>query len=1017
MTRLVFLSPSEQRQFDLPPLFTHQQRPAYFAITEGVRRTLSAMRTSLTKLCFVLQMGYFRYSGMFFTTDTFRKRDIKFVRQLLHIDDTSDLDQLPPVRIQRQRSRIRQLQDWKAFDSNSALLIAEHIQFQAQQQLKPENVFTTTVDFCWKHRIEIPSYHHLANVITDSFNIVESALLDQVQQLLTDRQCSELETLLNADDQTPSTISEFKAFSHTLRASDSKLNADTCAKLSEVYLRFSACYNALNISDTATEYYATWVQKATLAQLCQFTSPYKRYLYLLAFVRHQYCLHQDLLTDALLKQTHSAINSARKQEARQDADSRGEQKIAMRSINQDRRSQRELLAEVTRIVRVADEEQSPAERMTRLKQLLDDFDALQDDKEQQALQRYERLIDEQTDEHTHYDALEAQSRRLQHRIGPILKVLVFDELSSDSDLLEAITHFQHTDGQLGATPPLVFLSDSERAFFAGKSPRTTLYKVLLFRQIALSLKAGKLNLKYSYRYRAIQDYLIPINLWASEQDRLLVMADLTRFADGKACLDDLKESLNERYRHVNRYHSGDNEFLNVDEHGKVKVRTPATDYSQQSAVSDILADSGIVPVLQILRELNRQHDFTRTLKHLSPKNNKLKPSAETHLAGIIGIGCNIGLNRLTKISTGLNASTLKNTVNWCFSLKNLQQANDVLIAALSRLALSDVFIHQPGQLHTSSDGRKVGVAVDSLHANYSFKYFGKDKGVALYTFLDERHALFYSTVISASEREAAYVIDGLMHHEVIKSDIHSTDTHGYTESIFAAAHLIDMAFAPRIKGIHRQKLYSFSSKGTHSRRGDVVLPSRTIDHKLILRHWDDILRFMATIKLRHSSASQLFKRLSSYSADHPLYKALKEFGRLIKTQFILTYYDDVELRQRIEKQLNKVELSNRFSKAVFFANSQEFQQGDLEQQQITATCTALVQNAIVLWNAMYLSQRLLDTTDKQERIEIMNAIRSGSLLSWQHVNLQGEYDFRPVSANEDRFDTVKILKFRLPEAN
>ena len=226
-----------------------------------------------------------------------------------------------------------------------------------------------------------------------------------------------------------------------------------------------------------------------------------------------------------------------------------------------------------------------------------------------------------------------------------------------------------------------------------------------------------------------------------------------------------------------------------------------------------------------------------------------------------------------------------------------------------------------------------------------------------------------------------------------------------------------MAFAPRIKGIHRQKLYSFSSKGTHSRRGDVVLPSRTIDHKLILRHWDDILRFMATIKLRHSSASQLFKRLSSYSADHPLYKALKEFGRLIKTQFILTYYDDIELRQRIEKQLNKVELSNRFSKAVFFANSQEFQQGDLEQQQITATCTALIQNAIVLWNAMYLSQRLLDTTDKQERIEMMKTIRSGSLLSWQHVNLQGEYDFRPISANEDRFNTVKILKFRLPESN
>ena len=131
-----------------------------------------------------------------------------------------------------------------------------------------------------------------------------------------------------------------------------------------------------------------------------------------------------------------------------------------------------------------------------------------------------------------------------------------------------------------------------------------------------------------------------------------------------------------------------------------------------------------------------------------------------------------------------------------------------------------------------------------------------------------------------------------------------------------------------------QRLYGFSSKATHLRRGDVIVPSRTIDQKLIMRHWDDILRLMATIKLRYRSASQLFKRLSSYASDHPPYKALKEIGRLIKTQFILTYYDDLELRQRISKQLNKVELANRFSKAVFFANNQEFQDGSREEQEV-----------------------------------------------------------------------------------
>ena len=35
------------------------------------------------------------------------------------------------------------------------------------------------------------------------------------------------------------------------------------------------------------------------------------------------------------------------------------------------------------------------------------------------------------------------------------------------------------------------------------------------------------------------------------------------------------------------------------------------------------------------------------------------------------------------------------------------------------------------------------------------------------------------SIMSAAEPEAHYVLDGLMHNDVMKSDIHSTDTDGY----------------------------------------------------------------------------------------------------------------------------------------------------------------------------------------------------------------------------------------------
>ncbi len=39
------------------------------------------------------------------------------------------------------------------------------------------------------------------------------------------------------------------------------------------------------------------------------------------------------------------------------------------------------------------------------------------------------------------------------------------------------------------------------------------------------------------------------------------------------------------------------------------------------------------------------------------------------------------------------------------------------------------------------------------------------------------------------------VLDGLLHNEVVESDIHSTDTHGYTEVIFALTYLLGIQFA------------------------------------------------------------------------------------------------------------------------------------------------------------------------------------------------------------------------------
>ncbi|MDD5462754.1 MAG: Tn3 family transposase [Methylococcales bacterium] len=400
-----------------------------------------------------------------------------------------------------------------------------------------------------------------------------------------------------------------------------------------------------------------------------------------------------------------------------------------------------------------------------------------------------------------------------------------------------------------------------------------------------------------------------------------------------------------------------------------------------------------ISMLEMLATVDQTTNFLDEFEHWQIKYQKNRPAKKILFAGIIGYGCDIGHRKLAQISKQIDDADLDNAVNWYCSLQNVQGTNNRILRLSDSMNLPNIYRRQSDVLHTSSDGRKADVAVDSLNANYSFKYLGKDKGVSAITFIDMHDLMWHSTVISSAEREAPYVIDGLMHNDVIKSDIHLTDTPGYSEIIFALTYLLLFEYARRIKGLGRQQLSVFKHRKHYEELGYLSLPDRTIREPYIEDQWDDVLRFIATIRLKVTTASQLFKRLNSYSKQHPLYRALKEFGKNPKTLFILKYSDDLEFRQAIEKQLNEVESSNKSSRAVSFGHSQEFIQSEKEDQVIAEACRRLIKNAIVCWDYLYLSRELATEKNEERKAELIEAIRNGSVFTWKHFNLHGEFDF------------------------
>ncbi len=87
-----------------------------------------------------------------------------------------------------------------------------------------------------------------------------------------------------------------------------------------------------------------------------------------------------------------------------------------------------------------------------------------------------------------------------------------------------------------------------------------------------------------------------------------------------------------------------------------------------------------------------------------------------------------------------------------------------------------------------------------------------------------------------------------------------------------------------------------------------------------------------------------------------------------KPSALLRYIDILQLRQTVEKQLNKGENANavpslrrpsaKFSRAVSFGNNQEFLYGEKVEQEIAEGCRRLIKNAIICWNYLYLTQKI-----------------------------------------------------------
>ena len=342
---------------------------------------------------------------------------------------------------------------------------------------------------------------------------------------------------------------------------------------------------------------------------------------------------------------------------------------------------------------------------------------------------------------------------------------------------------------------------------------------------------------------------------------------------------------------------------------------------------------------------------------------------------------------MAQLTPGVTYDQLKRMADWQLTEEAQRSALAELVDAITGL---DTSSHWGEGRTSASDGQRFSLPRRVLQQTYSTRF--SDFALEFYTFVADNYAPFYSMPIECTDRDAAFILDGLLYNESeLEIEEHYTDTHGYTELNFAAFGMLGLRFCPRIRGVQHQRIYRIDPNRDYGPLAPLVSRAdRSIDTDLIAEQWDRMGQLYASLKTGHVTASVALKRLVAFSTKNRFYRATRELGRIFKTEFILQYLSEPELRGRIRRGLLKVEQLHALARDVFYARRGRINARELWEQMNTCSCLTLILACIVYWQAREIS-RLVSQCDPDGNGIDLSLLEHVSPIEWDNVVLYGQY--------------------------
>ena len=514
------------------------------------------------------------------------------------------------------------------------------------------------------------------------------------------------------------------------------------------------------------------------------------------------------------------------------------------------------------------------------------------------------------------------------------------------------------------------------------------YELCVLSELKNSLRSGDIWVEGSRQFKDFEEYLLPVPRFSAQREQkalgLSVETDCEQFLQSRLSLLERELATVERLAAANELPDAA-----VTSSGRLKI-TPLDNAVPDEAEALMQQAYSLLPHLKItelLLEVDSWTDFTRHFKHL--KNGAKADDQHLLLTTILADAINLGLSKMAESCPGTTYAKLA----WLQAWHIRDETYSAGLAELVNAQFRQPFAAYWGDGTTSSsDGQNFKAGGRGQFAGQVNLKHGQEPGVQFYTHISDQYAPYHTKVINAAVRDATHVLDGLLYHESdLRIEEHYTDTAGFTDHVFALMHLLGFRFAPRIRDLADKRLYIHGDAKQYPTLAGLIGGSINVKH--IRAHWDDILRLAASIKQGTVTASLMLRKLGSYPRQNGLAVALRELGRIERTLFALDWIQNVELRRRVQIGLNKGEAKNALARAVFLNRLGEVRDRSFENQRYRASGLNLVVSAIVLWNTVYLERAVQALRDSGKNVDD-KLLPHLSPLSWEHINLTGDYIWR-----------------------